>query len=386
MVPKGRNMSGLQDWLLDPGGLTPHGFCLAWQPQLLWLHAGSNLLIALAYYSIPLALMLFVRRRSDLAFPWVFWLFAAFILACGTTHVLRLATIWLPMYWLDGMVMLLTAAISIVTAVMLWPLIPRALALPTPERLAESQKLEAVGQLTAGVAHDFNNILMGLGGALRMLPSFAPDDPRRAAFTEAALKSVERGERLVGQLLAFARRQDLAPSLLDTRALILAEVEDLLARTLGGQVSIETDLEPGLWPVLADRTQLEAAILNLAINGRDAMPDGGLIRILGRNAPAGGTAAPSGLPRGDYVRLAVEDQGIGMPAEVVARAFDPFFTTKPPGAGTGLGLSQVYGFARQSGGTVDVRSAPGKGTSVTIWLPRATAAPGFATPAMERAA
>ncbi|PZW50983.1 PAS domain S-box-containing protein [Humitalea rosea] len=512
-------MAGLLAFLTEPNGLTPHGFCLAWEPGLLWLHAASGLIIAASYYVIPLALACFVRRRSDLAFPWVFRLFAVFILACGTTHLLGVITLWLPFYWLDGLAMVVTAGVSLVAAIVVWPLLPRALALPAPSalreanaaleakiaesealaarlrdsearlrvffehvpdllfilgqrpdgalvvealnpalagligqeataaqgrpldsllpgpegaafarrceacagagtpsqfeavlsgargetatvesvlvpltdpatgqlrvlgslrdlterralerRVSQAQKMQTLGQMTGGIAHDFNNILMGISGVIELLASPRPH-PRRLELLGQAGRSVERGGRLVRQLLAFSGRQPLRTTCLDVNQVILAMTNDLITPSLGGAISVQLLLEPGLWPLLADQTEFEAGLLNLAVNARDAMPEGGSLVISTANLTLE-TGPAEGMPPGDYVLLSVADNGEGMPAEVMARAFDPFFTTKGVGVGTGLGLSQVYGFARQSGGTAQIRSAPGLGTTVMLFLPR----------------
>lgn len=514
-------MNALLQTLLDPAVLSPHGFCLAWDPRLLWLHAGANAAVAAAYFSIPIALLRFVRARQDLAFPWVFWLFAAFILACGTTHLMGVVTLWLPLYWLDGAVMAITAVVSLVTAAALWPLLPRALALPSPQqfrianealvreiaerdrltaklaeseallraqfdhatdllavlhadaggaatfeaanpalaellgrsadsvaglepeqvmegeagaklsttlalslrtampqrfetrlataqgeervfeaivvpvpgmaggatrivaslrditervqleqRLAQGQKMEALGRMTGGIAHDFNNILMGLSGALQRILQDGALDERRRTLALAAQASVERGARLVRHMLAFARRQPLEPQVIRPNELVQTLADDVIAAALGSDVRIETDLDPDAWSVVADRSQFDAALLNLAVNARDAMPHGGRLTLRTRNVELDAAAADGELEAGPHLRIEVADTGTGMEPEVSARAFEPFFTTKPLGVGTGLGLSQVYGFARQSGGRVQLRSQPGRGTTVVIDLPR----------------
>ena len=232
--------------------------------------------------------------------------------------------------------------------------------------LHQAQKMEALGQLTGGVAHDFNNLLTVLQGCLELL-SGRQLEPTLQARVEMALATVERGERLTSQLLAFARRQPLTIARLDLND-TLRQMAELMARTVGSKVRVETDLAPDLWPVDADATQLELAVINLAINSRDAMPEGGVLRVRTFK-----TTLPEGVPgeAGDFVGLEVSDTGIGMPPEILARAFEPFFTSKGPGKGTGLGLSLVYGFARQSGGSASIRSEVGCGTVVTLLLPRA---------------
>ena len=518
-------MAGVLGFLTEPSALSPHGFCLAWEPGLLWLHAASGLVIAGSYYAVPVALAVFVRRRKDIAFPWVFWLFAAFILACGTTHLLDVITLWEPYYWLQGLVLALTAAISLTAAVAVWPLLPRALALPAPEalrvanaaleakvaesealaarlrdsearlraffehvpdllfilgqrpggslvvealnpamaqlvgraeaeaigyplaeilpgaaggaiaarcdasaeagiisrfeavlpcaetaasatvegvlvplhdsatgrvrvlgslrdvtdrldlerRVAQAQKLQAIGQLTGGIAHDFNNILMGISGAIQLLVSPSTAAPRRAELIAQASRAVQRGSRTVRQLLAFAGRQPLQTVSLDVNRSVAAMTDDLIVPSLGQAVVVRLELAGDLWPALVDQAEFEAALLNLAVNARDAMPDGGLLTIATQNLRL--DAGPAeGLAGGDYILLRVTDDGIGMPPDVVSRAFDPFFTTKAQSTGSGLGLSQVYGFASQSGGTAQLRSTPGEGTTVLLFLPRAPAA------------
>ncbi|MFH6784099.1 MULTISPECIES: ATP-binding protein [Methylobacterium] len=256
------------------------------------------------------------------------------------------------------------------------------------EAFRQSQKMEAVGQLTGGIAHDFNNLLTGIVGSLDLLSTRLSQGRLDVAprYIEAALTSAHRAAALTHRLLAFARRQPLDPQAVDANALV-ASLEDLVRRTLGETVTLETRLGEGLWPTLCDANQLESAILNLAINARDAMPEGGRLTIETRNveldaifAAAHGDVAP-----GPYIRLAVTDTGTGMPPEVVRRAFDPFFTTKPIGQGTGLGLSMIYGFARQSDGHAVIASEVGRGTTVALYLPRHDR-PADADPPAETAA
>ena len=234
--------------------------------------------------------------------------------------------------------------------------------------LIQAQKMEAVGQLTGGVAHDFNNLRTAVIGSLDLLIRRSGEEESKR-LARNALQAAERGANVTAQLLAFSRRQRLSPAPVDANETV-SSMSDLLARSLGPRIRLETQLESGLWAALVDRTQLEMMILNLAINARDAMQSGGVLRIATRNMVAVPAELQSELAPGEYVCLSVRDNGVGMPPAVVARAFEPFFTTKEPGKGTGLGLSQLYGFAKQSGGTAQIESREGEGTIVSIYLPR----------------
>jgi PAS domain S-box-containing protein len=509
-------------------GLTPHGFCLLWQPGLIWLHVVSDVITGFSYYAIPFALAYFVWKRPDIDFGWMFWMFAGFILACGTTHFFDVWTLWHPDYAMQRVVKAITAAISLITAAMLWPLVPRLLQMPsrsqlrhaneqlslqirqrddalerlreTEERhrllvesvayfaivmldpqgyvtdwslgteriagyttqeivgkhfsifypsqdsadglpsraleiaardgryetetwhirkngsrfwasviihpladktgqfigffmvtrditvrreqeeelqrvraaLAQSQKMEAVGQLTGGIAHDFNNLLTAVLGNVELIEQAGQrDDERIRRLAGAARHAAERGATLTARLLAFSRRQALRPQHTDVNQLVNATSE-LLGSTLGERITIQTVLANGLWPAFVDPNQLENALINLALNARDAMPYGGALTIETRNVylDENYKGAHPEVTVGQYVMLEVTDTGTGMSAEVIGRAFEPFFTTKPVGEGTGLGLSQVYGFIGQSKGHITLESEPGAGTSAKIYLPR----------------
>jgi PAS domain S-box-containing protein len=244
--------------------------------------------------------------------------------------------------------------------------------LRSEEALRQSQKMEAVGQLTGGIAHDFNNMLAVILSSLELLGRrFVGGDERAQRYVDAAKVGVQRAAQLTQRLLAFSRQQPLKPESVAANRLV-AGMSDLLGHSLGGGVRLETVLAGGLWRTHADPNQLENAILNLAVNGRDAMPEGGRLTIETANAHLDERYAAEhpGLSAGQYVMIAVSDTGSGMSPEVVARAFDPFFTTKEVGRGTGLGLSQVYGFVKQSGGHVKIYSEPGQGSAVKIYLPR----------------
>ncbi|HWC56066.1 MAG TPA: response regulator [Sphingomicrobium sp.] len=235
-------------------------------------------------------------------------------------------------------------------------------------RLIQAQKMEAIGQLTGGIAHDFNNLLSVVVGSLDLVLRRC-DDESILRLARNALKAAERGANLTGQLLAFSRRQRLSPVALDSNT-VIAGMREMAARTIGPHVQIETDLEPDLWRALADPTQLEVMLLNLAINSRDAMPGGGRITIRTRNIAEVPASLAAELDPGEYVCISVHDNGPGMSPDVLAHAFEPFFTTKSYGKGTGLGLAQLYGFAKQSGGGAKIESEIGKGTTVAIYLPR----------------
>ena len=242
----------------------------------------------------------------------------------------------------------------------------------TEEALLQSQKMEAVGQLTGGIAHDFNNLLTGIVGSLDLLQTRLNQGrtDNVARYINAAMTSANRAAALTHRLLAFARRQPLIPKSVDANALVVS-LEDLLRRSIGETIDLEIVASNDLWGTLCDPNQLESALLNLAINARDAMPDGGRLVIATANARLDSvTADTPALSPGEYICITVTDTGVGMSAEVAARAFDPFFTTKPIGQGTGLGLSMIYGFARQSNGHVTIDSRIGQGTSVRLYLPR----------------
>ncbi|PTT77311.1 histidine kinase [Pelomonas sp. HMWF004] len=254
------------------------------------------------------------------------------------------------------------------------------------EALNHAQRLESVGQLTGGIAHDFNNLLTVIQGNLQVLeelPALAGNDFAQQ-LVGAATRASRRGAELTGKLLAFSRRQVLQPSAVDVEAM-LHSLADMLRRTLDQRIHISLDLAPGCPPVLADPGQLEAALLNIAINARDAMPEGGLLRFSAgpaRRLPpeiSPEAEGDAGIAAARFVHIAIADSGHGMPEEIKERAFEPFFTTKQPGRGTGLGLSTVYGFARQSRGAVSIASAPSAGTTLSLYLP----CPGTLAPAAD---
>lgn len=242
--------------------------------------------------------------------------------------------------------------------------------------LRQSQKMEAVGQLTGGVAHDFNNLLAVIMGNMELLDDALHDDPASRDIAVRTLGAAQRGAELTQRLLAFSRKQALQPKATDLNELVRG-MTDLLWRTLGEDVEIKSAAAGNLWATEIDAAQMENALLNLAVNARDAMPTGGRLTIETANAALGDeyVTADGEIASGDYVKISVKDTGGGMPPEVATQAFDPFFTTKEVGKGSGLGLSMVYGFVKQSGGHIEIDSEPGTGTAITIYLPRAVGTP-----------
>ncbi len=376
--------------MLAERGMAPHGYCLFWDPVLIWTHVVADALIGLAYFSIPLVLARFLAQRRDFEFRWVVWLFAAFIMACGVTHFMSILVLWIPAYGIEGLIKLVTAVVSVATAIALWPLLPKVIALPSPRQLQDAnarlmatvaerdealaavlretaereraedmlrqaQRMEAIGQLSGGVAHDFNNLLTVVAGNVARAQRLAPSDDMLQRSLADAMEGADRAARLTQQLLAFSRRQPLQPTPQDIGA-IVRDMSEFLERTLGTYVTLSVEVAGTLPLVIVDRPQTENAILNLALNARDAMPDGGQLTL-------------KVYAKGTLVVLDVSDTGTGMSEATVARALEPFFTTKAVGQGSGLGLSQVYGFMKQSGGNVEVRSEPGQGTTIRLSFP-----------------
>jgi signal transduction histidine kinase len=387
--------------LLDTRMLSPHGICLLWRPELLWTHVVSDVLIFSAYMTIPVALAVILRKRTDVPFGWVIWCFALFIMACGFTHLMGVWTLWHPDYGVEALVKAVTALASIGTAIALWWLIPVAVAIPSPsqlravnaelrqiiaerdlaieeleqeraerarseEALLQSRKMDALGQLTGGIAHDFNNLLQAVQGSLELIRRRANDVASVQQLAKNGIEAAERGGKLTSQLLAFARTRQLK---LEPLALseVLLNSYDLLVGAAGDLVELRFEIGGEDLYVAADRTQLELAVLNLVLNARDAMADGGGVTVKAERLDL--ILPDPELEPGAYVRLSVTDDGPGMSVETRSHAFEPFFTTKPLGQGTGLGLAQVYGAAKQAGGTARIESRPGVGTTVSVLLP-----------------
>jgi signal transduction histidine kinase/CheY-like chemotaxis protein len=416
----------------------PHGHCYYWDPAVLWLNVISDGLIALSYYAIPFLLFRFIRRRKDLSFQWIFVAFAVFILACGTTHLMAVWTIWTATYRLDGVIKAITALASMLTAILLVPLTPKLIALPSPaqleainaglekeigerknaeeqvrcmnaelehrvaERTAEllaaneqlsstntelrseiarrealegqllhAQKMEAVGRLAGGVAHDFNNILTVILGWSDMILAKPNLDQVVGRSAEEIRNAANRASALTRQLLAFSRKQILQPRALNLNATI-GELGSMLSRLLGDDIKLVSSLQPGIGMVKADPSQIHQVIMNLVVNARDAMPDGGtlVIETGSMRVDEEYCSEHVDFTPGVYVVLAITDSGQGMDEATKARIFEPFFTTKDPGKGTGLGLSTVFGIVKQSGGHILVYSEVGHGTAFKILLPQ----------------
>jgi signal transduction histidine kinase/CheY-like chemotaxis protein len=306
--------------------------------------------------SLPMAFLFFIRATvADAALGMMIFVFAAALSLAGV-HLNRFFTEAMRLrFELNEANLHLQAEIAEHRA--------------TGAALRQAQKLEAVGQLTGGIAHDFNNLLTVVMGNLELASSRAGQNSTLLPLLQSASRAAERGVALVQRLLAFARKQRLDPQSVDLAGQITG-IEGLLKQTLGPAILLEIVTDDDLTPAHVDANQVELAVLNLAINARDAMPEGGKLRIELRNRRVG-PHSPAELAPGEYVLLSIIDTGIGMNEATLAQAFDPFFTTKEAGSGSGLGLSMVQGFALQSGGAVQIRSKPGEGTTVELWLPQA---------------
>jgi signal transduction histidine kinase/CheY-like chemotaxis protein len=399
----------------------PHGMCYLWDPAVLWLNVISDGLIAAAYYTIPFLLFYFVRKRRDVAFKGIFVAFGIFILACGTTHLMGAVTVWSPIYRLEGVIKAITAAASVATFAMLVPMMPALIALPSPAQLAranqslareieerrtaegevrsinedleervakrtaerraledqllQSQKMEAVGRLAGGVAHDFNNLLTVILGYNEMLRDRVRLDATAMEYADEVLRAAERASALTNQLLAFSRRQVAVPRVVDLNEIVQG-IDKMLRRIIGEDIQLEARLSPGIPAVKVDPSHIDQVIMNLAVNSRDAMPQGGKLTIETAAVELTEEYADRhiAVEAGHYVMLAVSDTGSGMDAATRERLFEPFFTTKEKGKGTGLGLSIVYGIVKQNGGEILVYSEPGRGTAFKIYLPAVMAA------------
>jgi signal transduction histidine kinase len=360
----------LQSGIIDTGatgsGFLPHGVCYLWNKPLLWSHLISDALIGLAYVAISATLIVLVyKARKDIPYQNMFIAFGLFIIACGATHFMEIWTLWEPSYWASAIVKIITAIASVSTAIALPGLVPKivktvhnaAMAQEREEELRQAQRMDAVGRLAGGIAHDFNNILTIIRTNAQMLMDSMPVADERFNDLKEIKQASDRAAALTSQLLAFGRKQILQPKLLDLNESV-SSVEAMLKRVIGVGIVINTELVPGGAKVLADSTQIDQVIVNLAVNARDAMPEGGVLTIKTGKS-------------GNMTTLTVSDTGTGIDEVTQERIFEPFFTTKEQGAGTGLGLATVHGIVTQSGGRVEVESVVGKGTKFTIFLPMA---------------
>jgi signal transduction histidine kinase/CheY-like chemotaxis protein len=399
--------------------LIPHGACLLWRPELIWLNVISDAMIAIAFFTTAFVLGFYVwRRRREVMFRSVFWALAIFAAMCGLTRLESILILWVPAYDIEAATKTVLALISAAVTVVMLLARPRLLVLPTriqlqqayaaleeetrqrqsaeamvrrfqeteatESQVRQAQKMEAIGQLTGGVAHDFNNILTVITGTIEILGDGVKDRPHLAQITSLISAAAARGADLTQHLLAFARRQPLQPRSTDVNLLVI-DAARLLRPTLGEQIEIESMLSPDSAPALIDPSQLSTAILNLALNARDAMPNGGKLTLETRNVVLDDDYAGmnSEARPGHYVMIAVSDTGEGIPGTLLDKVFEPFFTTKDVGKGSGLGLSMVYGFVKQSNGHIKIYSEEGHGTTVKLYLPLAADVADALPPAID---
>ncbi len=380
-------------------------------PGWIWLQVISNALIASAFFTIAFVVGMFLRRRwRDVMFRGVVGGLATFVAVFGLTRLLAIINLWVPTSTIEGLINIFLGMTSIGIIIVMIRMLPQLLVLPTritlqkaytqleeeiqQRRAAEAmvrrfqeieaneaqvrqaQKMEAIGQLTGGVAHDFNNILTVITGTIEILADAVKDKPQLVSITNMIAAAAQRGADLTRHLLAFSRRQPLQPRAIDINALIV-DAARLLRPTLGEQIEIESMLGHDSAPALIDPSQLSTAVLNLALNARDSMVDGGKLTLETKNVTLDEDYARlnNDVKPGDYVMIAVSDTGQGIPAALLDKVFEPFFTTKEAGKGSGLGLSMVYGFVKQSNGHIKIYSEEGHGTTVKLYLPRAAGVP-----------
>jgi signal transduction histidine kinase len=393
--------------------LTPHVDCLQWQPGLIWSNAISEAVLGSACLALAVMLTIFLlRRHGDMLRVFVVLMsgLAVFAAVGAVSCLLSVVTLWVPVHGLETAVKALLALVAAMIASAVLVGLPRLLVISTRVQLQQAyaaleeetrqrrkaeamvrrfqeieateaqvrqaQKMEAVGQLTGGVAHDFNNILTVITGSIEMLSDGVKDQPLLVQITSMIGAAATRGADLTQRLLAFARQQPLRPRSTDINALVL-DTASLLRPTLGMQIEIESMLAHDAAPALIDSSQLSTAILNLALNARDAMPDGGKLTLETKNVVLDADYANmnSDAEPGNYVMIAVSDTGEGIPGFLLDKVFEPFFTTKGLGKGSGLGLSMVYGFVKQSNGHIKIYSEQGHGTTVKLYLPQASCTP-----------
>ncbi len=375
-------LSSLTD-LFSSAGFEPHGQCILWTPGLVALYAVSDSVIALSYYAIPVALVQFVRKRHDLAFSWVFLMFSAFILACGTTHLLGILTLWQPVYWLDGIVKAMTAGLSLTTAVMLYPLIPRALSLPSPaqldtanrelreeirerrlaqealeektraletaqEDLVRQERLATLGQFAAGVSHELRNPLGVIRNSVYYLSMVLPEEERVRKHLTILDREVSTATRIISGLLDFSRVRPPTRVRTELTGLVREEVE---RTALPDSVRLMLIVDDGLPQLPVDPDQVRLILGNLISNAIQAMPNGGTLAI-------------EVVRTGGGVAVAVADTGDGIAAENLEKIFEPLFTTKARGIGLGLALARRL--AKSNGASIAVQSTLGQGSRFTV--------------------
>jgi signal transduction histidine kinase/CheY-like chemotaxis protein len=384
-----------------------------WQPGLIWPNALSEAVLGCASLSLAIMLTIFIlRRHGDMlrVFVALTGALAVFAALGAASCLLSVVTLWVPVHGLEAAARALLALVAAMIAGALLAGFPRLLVISTRVQLQQAyaaleeetrqrrkaeamvrrfqeieateaqvrqaQKMEAIGQLTGGVAHDFNNILTVITGSIEMLSDGVKDRPLLAQIASMIGAAATRGADLTQRLLAFARQQPLRPRSTDINALVL-DTASLLRPTLGVQIQIQSMLAHDAAPALIDSSQLSTAILNLALNARDAMPDGGKLTLETRNVvlDADYASMNSDAEPGNYVMIAVSDSGEGIPGFLIDKVFEPFFTTKGLGKGSGLGLSMVYGFVKQSNGHIKIYSEQGHGTTVKLYLPQASCSP-----------
>ncbi len=380
--------------LFDTDGFPPRWHCGDWTAGTGWLHILSDIGIWSAYVSIPIVIGYFLLRRRTLPFRGIVALFAAFILACGSTHLMDAVIFWWPAYRLSGIMKLATAVLSWTTVIALMWMTPKALAMRTPEelqheiderkraeivlaqrdeQLRQSQKLEAVGSLAGGIAHEFNNLLQAIRGYTRFAMEGLPASNPRYQDLEQVLQASARAALLTEQLLGFSRNQVLDRGDVDPRD-VINDLGQMLRPLIGEQIDFEVAPAQAMGSLHADRGLLQQMLLHLCINARDAMPNGGRLVLKAQRVELSQSYCEvyPAVKLGTYVLFSVADTGCGMSADVRERIFEPFFTTKGVGKGTGLGLAMVYGCVQQHGGMINVYSEVGIGTTFRIYLPITT--------------
>jgi signal transduction histidine kinase len=352
--------------LFGSAGFQPHGYCILWTPGLLWLYAISDLVIAVSYYAIPLALIQFVRKRQDLVFSWVFVMFAAFILSCGTTHVMGLWTLWNPVYWLDGAVKAVTGALSLATALALYPLIPKALALPSPTELRRANEIKS--QFLAAMSHELRTPLNSIIGFTELMHDgkVGPVTAEHKEYLSDILTSSRHLLHLINDLLDLSKveagKMEFRPEPLSVPSLV-SEVRTITsALAAQKRIVVEAEIDPGVGTVTADAARLRQIFYNYLSNALKFSPDGG--RVVIRVAPEGET----------HWRLEVEDRGIGIKPEDMSKLFVEFqqldggMTRRH--VGSGLGLAVTRQIVEAQGGRVGAHSEPGHGSVFFAVLPR----------------